>query len=194
MKRSLVFVVLFSTTVAFAAETTKSVKNSPYDVVAPGLNGNPAGSDRQAGQIYLDVTSGTGGSLKVIGTDGNIQALSTGSGSAVSSDGSAERIERATFGGANDVTACSSSPCTIHRQSGAWLTSVVRNGTGDYTLNIVNGMFSAPPVCIFYSRYSTTTIFPASANTSTSYNFKNFNTNTSTYVDTAMDLICMGPK
>lgn len=66
------------------------------------------------------------------------------------SSSTGERSESAYFGGAGSSsapTACSSTPCTIYRQSGSWLTSVTRSATGTYTLNIASGMFSDVPSC-----------------------------------------------
>jgi hypothetical protein len=58
-----------------------------------------------------------------------------------------ERIERVFFAGASSTTACSSSPCTVYSQSGSWISSVTRNSTGNYTLNIAPGTFTSAPVC-----------------------------------------------
>lgn len=58
-----------------------------------------------------------------------------------------EKIERVFFAGASSTTACSSSPCVVYSQSGSWISSVTRASAGNYTLNIVPGTFTSPPVC-----------------------------------------------
>ncbi len=45
---------------------------------------------------------------------------------------------------------CTSSPCTIATQSSNWVSSITRNGIGDYTVNFNAGVWSTAPVC-FYS-------------------------------------------
>jgi len=70
------------------------------------------------------------------------------------SDGS-EKINRARIGGAaSDTTNCTTSPCTIHRQSGTWLTSVTRTTTGTYVGTIVSGKYSDKPECWCQSKDS----------------------------------------
>lgn len=59
-------------------------------------------------------------------------------GSVTSGATGAERIERVTF---------VSSSGAVTRSSGSWLTSVTRNSSGDYTLNIPSGTFTAAPTC-----------------------------------------------
>jgi hypothetical protein len=65
-------------------------------------------------------------------------------GSVTSNSAGLERIERATIA---EAANCTSSPCTITRQSGSWLSSVTRSAAGQYTLNIAAGIFSSPPTC-----------------------------------------------
>jgi len=48
-------------------------------------------------------------------------------------------IQSVYFAGAAIGTACASSPCTINRQVGTKITSVTRNGSGDYRLNGLDG-------------------------------------------------------
>jgi hypothetical protein len=43
------------------------------------------------------------------------------------------------FAGAAIGTACTTNPCTIHRQVGSKITSVTRNGGGEYRLNGIDG-------------------------------------------------------
>lgn len=60
----------------------------------------------------------------------------------VTSAGSKQRIE-----GALVNTTCSSTPCTITSQSGTWISSITRGGTGAYTVNFVAGTWSTAPYC-----------------------------------------------
>jgi hypothetical protein len=120
-------------------------------------------------------------------------------GNTINNSPGTERIERISFGGAGTrtaPTACSSTPCTIYDQSGSWVTSVTRNGTGDYTLNVVSGMFSALPTCsgIGVGTNGTYYLVPTvvSGWTTTSLRFAmGFN---GTAADAGSQIICMGPK
>lgn len=53
--------------------------------------------------------------------------------------------EYVAFRGATTDSACSGT-CTLDANSAA-VTSVTRNGAGDYTVNFTGGTFSAPPIC-----------------------------------------------
>jgi hypothetical protein len=66
---------------------------------------------------------------------------------AITSGGTKERIESACVGGNSTCTAdCASSPCTISRNSSAWIT-LTRSTTGAYQGTFAAGTFSATPVC-----------------------------------------------
>lgn len=112
----------------------------------------------------------------------------------VESNASGERIERARVGGATTTTVCSSSPCTIHSQSGSWLTGCTRAGTGNYTCSVTAGTFSAAPSCTFMAAgavgFASSAPNVAQSSTAitvqTGYNLTN--------ADTYWDMICMGPK
>jgi hypothetical protein len=58
-----------------------------------------------------------------------------------------ERMERIVFGDSSS-TACATNPCSYQKQSGYWVDTVSRAGTGDYTLNITANTFSAAPSCV----------------------------------------------
>ena len=53
------------------------------------------------------------------------------------------------FSGASDGSDCTSSPCTIHLNSGGF-NSVTRSGTGVYTVNFIGGTWSQAPACVAY--------------------------------------------
>jgi hypothetical protein len=116
-------------------------------------------------------------------------------GSVTSQSAGAERIERVEFGGASNPSSCTSTPCTIYSQSGSWISSVSRGGSGDYTLNIAAGIFSGVPVCTARSHTATSMVSSnGNTKTSTSIGLLSRNQESNTSVDTAMDIICMGPK
>lgn len=97
------------------------------------------------------VSGGTGTftpySFSVTGLDQSMQAPFT-VGSVTSTTTGKEHIERVTFSGNSSGTAaCTSSPCTIVSQSGSWVSSVTRTGTGTYTVNFTAGEFTAAPTC-----------------------------------------------
>lgn len=107
-------------------------------------------------------------------------------GSVTSNSTGAERVERVQISGAG--------ACAVVAQSGSWVSGVTHNATGDCTLTIAAGMFSAAPTCTCTvtnaaSRYCA----GVGSNTSTSIRFA-----TKTYADVAQDqpfdVICVGPK
>ena len=102
-----------------------------------------------------------------------------------------ERVERAL------IASCTSTPCTITRQSGSWLSSVTRSTTGTYTLNFVAGMFTSAPSCFF----------TAGANSGSNGSHVSYITAPTTssagiivesgsaaLVDQTFDVICMGAR
>jgi hypothetical protein len=117
-------------------------------------------------------------------------------GSVFSNSSGIERTERAIVG----TTSCTSSPCTIAKQSGSWLTSITRNTTGTYTLNIASGIFSDTPSCVVTaSRFgvadSTFVSGPADSSTpsATAYSFKTID-DTGTLRDSGFHIQCQGPR
>jgi hypothetical protein len=160
---------------------------SPYDVVAPSLNGVPAGADRQVGQLFLDVSTGTTGTFKAVGKDGSVVSLNSGTGSPVTSGGT-ERIERIR------VSLCSTSPCSITDQSGSpgsWVgtNSVVRNSAGNYTMTITNGVFSGAPTCNVTSSGGVFCFGNATSATNFDYQCRLDN---GVNTDAGVGIICMG--
>lgn len=67
------------------------------------------------------------------------------------------------------TAACTSSPCTIVSSSGSWFSTVSRNSTGNYTVNINSGEFSTVPACVIST--DQTTGFWAAIPTATSFQF-----------------------
>ncbi len=112
-------------------------------------------------------------------------------GSVTSNSSGLERIERAAV---NEFTTCTSSPCTITRQSGSWLTSVTRSSTGNFTLNIASGIFSATPSC----SWSVTNAFvcrsTSSGNTSTAIGLDCRNQAGGADDLNTLYVTCMGPR
>lgn len=113
-------------------------------------------------------------------------------GSITSNTSGSERVERALIAQGSN---CSSSPCTITSQSGSWLSSVTRAGTGDYSLNIANGIFSAQPACVVLQwNANLQTIPTVSPQTSTLFRITTA-TSGGTATDTRdFNVICMGPR
>jgi hypothetical protein len=112
-------------------------------------------------------------------------------GSVTSNSSGLERIERAAV---SEFTTCTSSPCTITRQSGSWLTSVTRSSMGNFTLNIAPGIFSATPSC----SWSVTNAFicrsTSSGNTSTAIGLDCRNQAGGADELNSLYVICMGPR
>jgi hypothetical protein len=126
------------------------------------------------------------------------QRAPTLNGSVTSNSLGAERIERISFGGAGFGTNCTASPCTINSQSGTWVSSVTRNGTGDYLINFVSGVFSARPVCtctgtINGSNRAYCGLGAAASTTGVSF-FSYSVASPSTVADGELHVVCMGPR
>lgn len=111
-----------------------------------------------------------------------------------SSTTGASDIEAVSFGGATEPSVCSSSPCTMYRNTPG-ITSVTRTGAGLYTVNFASGTFSSPPVCT-----SQHTGFPFSGwtqrqtgtvPTTTTYKIQTI-VNSTTGDGGAVDVICFG--
>lgn len=112
-------------------------------------------------------------------------------GSVTSQSTGAERIERAYIAGGG--AACTSTPCTITRQSGSWLTSVSRSSTGSYSLNIASGIFTAAPTCTFATQ-SPGPVRVGTTPTTTLFDFTVVNAAGSAVDTSDMNIICMGPR
>lgn len=120
-------------------------------------------------------------------------------GSVTSGSTGAERIERVRFGGASERSNCTTSPCTIYSQSGSWVSSVTKNATGNYTVNIASGVFSAEPTCSGNAKSigsQNTALIPVdSAGSSTSKRFDVMRIGSAgTNDDAYVEYICYGPR
>lgn len=107
-----------------------------------------------------------------------------------------ERVERAFINGGTVSTDCSSSPCTVTSQSGTWITSVTRSGTGTYTVNIATGIFSAQPNCTGTAETGSaygSILQRVSAGSSTSLQILTLSSPTTT-ADMRFSIICQGPR
>ena len=106
------------------------------------------------------------------------------------------RSEAASFAAAaNEATICSGSPCTIHAQTGSWLTGVTRSGAGVYVGAIASGIFSQTPMCtctaLSTSSQGGLCHVIRSSSSSTSLDIRTFQNNL-TPADTAVQVQCMG--
>lgn len=118
-------------------------------------------------------------------------------GSVTSNSTGAERVERARVAGtATATTNCTSSPCTVHRQSGSWISSVTRNSTGDYTINFASGIFSGPPSCSGSALNGANTLVLTTngATTATATTVNSLISTSASTTDSYFDIICMGPR
>jgi len=117
----------------------------------------------------------------------NSQPVPVFVGSVSTNSTGAERIERAYV-----AATCSATPCTIASQSGNWLSSISRSGTGAYSLNFTSGIFSGVPSC---------TILPANPSeirlsgtpTSSAFTFQTFDS-AGSFTDGGFSVLCMGPR
>jgi hypothetical protein len=107
-------------------------------------------------------------------------------GSVTSNSSGLERVERATI----------TSPTTITSQSGSWLSSVANGSTGNYTLTIAAGIFSATPSCVFQPLSGERVSSAASMTSSTSVagQFRRVTTPVGDAINSDFTVICMGPR
>lgn len=159
------------------------VDAAAFDFTAPVVAGTGAVSDRQVGMIVYDTSSNQ---FKGLNATGNWDAMTVPNSNVVSSSGSQERTERASVN-----TTCTTSPCTVTSQSGTWVSSVVWNSMGHYTINFVPGVFSAPPSCI--AMVNQFKVGSTALPTTTSWTIFSSN-NSGAPTDAAFQFICMGPR
>jgi hypothetical protein len=105
-----------------------------------------------------------------------------------------ERVERARITGGSDSTDCSSSPCTITRQSGSWLSSVTRDGGGSYTLNFAAGVFSATPECTCSAENGASYGLCVYRPSTSSLGYIRTASNGTTPTDMRFSIHCQGPR
>jgi hypothetical protein len=81
---------------------------------------------------------------------------------------------------------------TASQTSSNWISSITRNGAGDYTVNFTSGVFSGIPICVLLRNgtngYNRSTIQSAAI-------FRYATTDSAgTLVDVDNQIICMGPR
>lgn len=114
-----------------------------------------------------------------------------------------EKIVRVHFGGSGSLSSksdCTSSPCTIYDQSGSDVTSVTRGAQGVYAVNFASGTYASGKIPVCFG----STIDGGTANVITLAFGQTQNNSTVTLytaptsggsaVDTAVDLVCVGPQ
>jgi hypothetical protein len=140
MKRILIIATLLSTVQAFALDNSGgSYFGQSFEFAAPVVSSTSAVYDKQVGMIIYDLSSGQ---FKGLNTSGGWDSMTVTGGNQVTSSGTSERVERIT------VTPTSAGTCSTSNQSGSWITSTTPNATGDCTVTITTGIFSATPVCV----------------------------------------------
>ena len=106
------------------------------------------------------------------------------------------KMETVQFGGASEKSNCTSTPCTIYRQSGGF-SSITRSSTGRYIANISGGVFASTPTCNVTCGQTSVSATIASidnmpsGSSTTTFNLSTINT-ANTFVDAACDLTCTG--
>lgn len=121
-------------------------------------------------------------------------------GSVSSNTSGLERVERAIIGGSTSTTNCTSSPCTVHSQSGSWISGVTRSTTGNYVVTMT--AFSGTPSCTCTARDAAAATVRgcyslASSNTSAGvviFYTANTSNGATTSTDAHFHIICMGPR
>lgn len=113
-------------------------------------------------------------------------------GSVTSNSAGAQAIEWVRVAGK-----CTSNPCTITDKSSSAMSSVTWNSTGNYTLNIASGTFSAIPVCLCIGGGAgANTICQGNTSgtaTTTSFPFRTLNSSF-TPTNDSFYIMCMGHK
>jgi hypothetical protein len=107
----------------------------------------------------------------------------------------AERIERVYAAGASETTACTSSPCTLYRNSGA-VSSVTRGTTGSYSVNFNAGTFSSTPVCVCMTGSIAGSLgcVKSVGGTFSSTRYDISTSSSASLVDYPFEIICIGPR
>jgi hypothetical protein len=113
-----------------------------FDFVAPVVSSVSDVSDLQVGLIVFEVSTNQ---YKAYTGGGIWTAMTVPVGSPVSSSGSSERLERLTFGDSGG-TECTTSPCVQLQESGNWVTTAIRNSTGNYSVTFATA-FDNIPTC-----------------------------------------------
>jgi len=105
------------------------------------------------------------------------------------------RIEKVRIAGATDQTNCTTSPCTLYKNTGA-ISSVTRSSTGNYLINFLAGTFSDIPSCTYSGANGATTVaFSESiAFTTTSAGITVQTPSTLANIDARVEIICIGPR
>lgn len=199
MKLVLAAVALTCLSVSTFADESRYnlLESNPLDFSAPVVYSKTNVTEAPAGTIVYDVNSGafygltSGGNPSSAGSWLQLGASTTsGSPNVTSNSAGNEHIERVTV-----TSVCSSSPCTITRQSGSWLTSITRTGTGNYTLNITTNEFSAAPTCTCSAGGAGADTWceflgSTATNTTATINTRN---SSGVLTDADFSVICMGP-
>ncbi len=102
--------------------------------------------------------------------------------------------------GARALAVVLSSNGTVTQQTGSWVTSAIHNNTGDYTINIASGAFSAAPVCTATIQAANSALnggmTKIATDTGPSTGAVRVTTaNTSgSLIDIAVGIVCVGPR
>jgi hypothetical protein len=98
-----------------------------------------------------------------------------------------QRVERVITSGT-----CATGTCTISAQTGSWVSSITRSGTGQYTVNFTAGTFSAAPVC----SWTGTQIPVLGTATTSALSINSFGISGGSLVaaDSQVGVICVGTK
>ena len=154
-----------------------------FDFVAPNVpNTTSANIPSETGLIVYDNSDD---SFKGYDRNGNWQTLSTSQGSAVVSNGPAERVERASINGT-----------TIVAQSGTWISSVSNPSTGVYSISVNTGIFSDTPTCVTSTSQDerVTTMTNPTSTTVVGVNARRITGSVGIPIDSSFNIICMGPR
>lgn len=181
---------------AAAGDPTFSAVALASDVsgTLPVANGGTNQTTYTDGQLLIGNTSGNTLTKATISAGTGI-AVTNGNGSItlaanVTSSGTTERTERAT------LSLSGTSNPTISSQSGSWLSSCVRNSTGNYTCTIAGSIFSAATfVCNFLTAGTTNVLFRMDTLSTTSFRLLTANV-TPAQIDLTDTLYihCQGPR
>jgi hypothetical protein len=146
----------------------------------------------QGGTGQTSLTSGD--VLLGNGTSGITQTALPSISNAISSNGTGPwRVESAYVTGGTSGTSCTGT-CTVQTQTGSWVTGVVRNSTGNYTVSYT-GAFSAAPNCTTATGNAVgTALSNSKLPGSSSVVVNTFTTSTVGVTDSDFQIICMGAK
>jgi hypothetical protein len=180
---------LLSATIASAAPTGSVyslVDADALDFSAPSVYDRTNLAEAPVGTIVYDSNSGAFYGLSSAGDPSSatswVQLGGTATSGNVVSQGTNQRIERATF--------TNTGSCAVASQSGTWVSNLTDPGDGKCGMTIAG--FASTPTCVCSQKDATSYVCQVEASSSTTLTISTNVGSTGAYADRPFNLICMG--